>query len=245
MSCRRATLCSASLTATFALLFGVTLALRAPAAVVHVDPLPALSAAEIAPKPSVALYRVKAGDSLYGIARRYYGTGRLWAEIARANAGLDSQRLAIGAEIRIPYLPAETISTAANRGQRESGSAEAPATPPVAPMAEGTGHLLDRLSLTREVLSYQGGWAASLGAAACRYVATLSRDHAGQVVADLYVQRGDTLVPAARDVARPDETGADLRLLTSDNAPRLLVLWRGGDPTRAPRESLLPLTPAD
>jgi len=53
---------------------------------------------------------VKSGDTLYGIAEKYYGRGDLWVGIARANAQLGNpSRLKIGQKLTIP--PRKQVDT--------------------------------------------------------------------------------------------------------------------------------------
>jgi nucleoid-associated protein YgaU len=48
------------------------------------------------------LYRVQPGDTLWGLADRFYGNGRRWPEIAHANAIKDGEGLVSGSTIKIP-----------------------------------------------------------------------------------------------------------------------------------------------
>lgn len=50
-------------------------------------------------------YRVERGDSLAGIAKRFYGDAELWREIAHANPGVvtDDNGIRAGDELVIPY----------------------------------------------------------------------------------------------------------------------------------------------
>ena len=47
-------------------------------------------------------YKVKKGDTLFGIARSKYGDGKKWMQIASANPGLSPQSLKIGQTIVLP-----------------------------------------------------------------------------------------------------------------------------------------------
>jgi nucleoid-associated protein YgaU len=47
-------------------------------------------------------YKVKQGDTLETIARAQYGNGALWSEIAKANPGVEPNRLRIGQELVLP-----------------------------------------------------------------------------------------------------------------------------------------------
>ncbi len=54
------------------------------------------------PKASYqCIHTVKAGDSLWGLAKRYLGKGSLYAEIAKLN-GLKSTTILVGQELKIP-----------------------------------------------------------------------------------------------------------------------------------------------
>jgi hypothetical protein len=50
------------------------------------------------------IYRVQPGDTLWGLADRFYGNGRRWTEIARANNLREGEALTSGAEIKIPLV---------------------------------------------------------------------------------------------------------------------------------------------
>ncbi len=67
----------------------------APAA----SPAPARSAPAPKPAPAARTHRVKSGDTLDGIARRYDTSVR---ELQRLNPGLDPRRLQIGQRVRVP-----------------------------------------------------------------------------------------------------------------------------------------------
>ncbi len=47
-------------------------------------------------------YKVKKGDTLFGIARTHYGDGKQWTKIAAANPGLSPQSLKVGQTINVP-----------------------------------------------------------------------------------------------------------------------------------------------
>jgi|SRR6185369_2525036 len=47
-------------------------------------------------------YAVKAGDTLWAISIKFYGTGTKWTQIANANGVKDPRRLQIGKVLRIP-----------------------------------------------------------------------------------------------------------------------------------------------
>jgi nucleoid-associated protein YgaU len=52
-------------------------------------------------------YSVKAGDTISGIAHRFYGDWRLWRLIADRNALVDVRELTVGATLLIPRKPLE------------------------------------------------------------------------------------------------------------------------------------------
>ena len=47
-------------------------------------------------------YTIKAGDSLWNIAKDNYGDGAMWVKIKMANAGINSENLAVGQTINLP-----------------------------------------------------------------------------------------------------------------------------------------------
>ncbi|MBZ0136678.1 MAG: LysM peptidoglycan-binding domain-containing protein [Planctomycetes bacterium] len=69
------------------------------------------------------LYRVQNGDTLWGLAERFYGNGRRWNEIARANDLTGADGLIAGAIIKIPLGAQDELA--------ESSPAEEPALPSV------------------------------------------------------------------------------------------------------------------
>ncbi len=54
------------------------------------------------PIPAVRSYTVVKGDSLWKIAKDYYGKGHAWKIIANANPGLKTHGLKVGSSIVIP-----------------------------------------------------------------------------------------------------------------------------------------------
>lgn len=50
-------------------------------------------------------YTVRGGDSLWGLARRFYGQGSAWGHIARHNPGHGREPLAVGSRLVIPPHP--------------------------------------------------------------------------------------------------------------------------------------------
>lgn len=55
------------------------------------------------------LYRVQSGDTLWSLAQRFYGQGRRWEEIARANNLTGADGLVAGAIIKIPLSPEDEV----------------------------------------------------------------------------------------------------------------------------------------
>ncbi len=78
--------------------------------------------------PPPCTYTIRSGDTLGSIAARHLGASKRWPEIARANPGLNPDRLRVGAVINLP------CANVAGQG----GSA--PKAKPGAPLA-GTGFL--------------------------------------------------------------------------------------------------------
>jgi nucleoid-associated protein YgaU len=79
-----------------------------PGTYASVGPSAKKTAATRAPAaaPAVATaggqYKVKPGDTLFGIARNSYGSGNQWNRIASANPGLSPSTLKVGQTITIP-----------------------------------------------------------------------------------------------------------------------------------------------
>lgn len=55
--------------------------------------------------PSKRTCVVRKGDTLSGIARRFYGHAEAWSLIAKANPGVDPDRLPVGATLKLPPVP--------------------------------------------------------------------------------------------------------------------------------------------
>jgi 5'-nucleotidase len=47
-------------------------------------------------------YTVQEGDTLYSLAKRFYGNGQMWQRIADANPDISPKRLPVGEEIVVP-----------------------------------------------------------------------------------------------------------------------------------------------
>lgn len=80
-----------------------TIALPPPAPMAYEEPAPAPAAMPAPAQPvSGNLYRVKAGDTLWSIARRHYGSGDAWRQIAQVNNISDPKQLKAGMDIILP-----------------------------------------------------------------------------------------------------------------------------------------------
>ena len=58
-------------------------------------------------EPRVDSYVVEKGDTLYGIAKRSFGNGNRWPDIAAANPGVTPRNLKAGQTLTIPDVPAK------------------------------------------------------------------------------------------------------------------------------------------
>ena len=54
------------------------------------------------------VYVFKEGDTITGIAHKFYGNFSLWRLIADRNSIYDPRQVAVGTELLVPELPAET-----------------------------------------------------------------------------------------------------------------------------------------
>ena len=99
-----------------------------------VSPLPAVAAGEgddggrRVTTAAACTYTIQSGDTLGSIAARHLGTSKRWPDLARANPGIDPNRLRVGTVINLPCT--------GGVGQGESP----PKAKPGAPLA-GTGFL--------------------------------------------------------------------------------------------------------
>jgi len=91
-------------------------AFEAPAAELEpLEPVESFPEASVEPEPvfepapvaAAETYIVRRGDTLYGIARRLYGDGKLWTLIRDANRDriADINAIPVGTELRIPPKP--------------------------------------------------------------------------------------------------------------------------------------------
>ncbi|MGI9039081.1 MAG: LysM peptidoglycan-binding domain-containing protein [Gemmatimonadota bacterium] len=62
-------------------------------------------APDLAPAPSAQTHTVRAGETLGGIARQYYGTPGAWRRIYEANSDVidNPDAVPVGAELTIPH----------------------------------------------------------------------------------------------------------------------------------------------
>lgn len=63
------------------------------------------SAATETARKEARIHRVRKGESLSAISRRYYGTSGRWRLIVEANPGVDARKLEVGRRLVIPSLP--------------------------------------------------------------------------------------------------------------------------------------------
>jgi nucleoid-associated protein YgaU len=75
--------------------------------------------------PSTRTHTVRPGDTLYHLAKRYYGDGSRWKDIFEANRGTlkDPDMLPAGALITIPRLPGEKGAGPPGNGQEDTHEA--------------------------------------------------------------------------------------------------------------------------
>lgn len=66
-------------------------------------------------------YTVKSGDNFWTIAQAVYGDGRHYTRIEQANPGVNSNRLRVGQELRLPAL-SESATAAPTTVSRSAGS---------------------------------------------------------------------------------------------------------------------------
>lgn len=87
--------------------------------------------------PVLVRHRVRSGDTLMAISRRFYGSGAWSEKLARLNGVTDARRLWVGREIRVPVLtPAQAAEPADSGGPSVSTApptVAAPAAPPEDP----------------------------------------------------------------------------------------------------------------
>lgn len=57
---------------------------------------------------ALTVHLFAAGETISGLAHRYYGDWRLWRVIADRNKIIDPRRIANGTQLLIPELPLET-----------------------------------------------------------------------------------------------------------------------------------------
>ncbi|MEE8458659.1 MAG: LysM peptidoglycan-binding domain-containing protein [Phycisphaerales bacterium] len=82
--------------------------------------------------PRTVEYIVQPGDSMWTIARRWYGDGIRWREIANGNPEINPERLNVGQRLQLPARD-DTRTVGLNR------SVSIPATRAMTPVPAGTG----------------------------------------------------------------------------------------------------------
>ena len=72
--------------------------------VVQETPAPAPAATMTEPQEAATTYTVQRGDTLYSLAKRFYGDGKLWTKIADANKDKvrNVNAIPVGAVLTIP-----------------------------------------------------------------------------------------------------------------------------------------------
>jgi 5'-nucleotidase len=69
------------------------------------DPVAVAPAPEPEPiviPPAESTYTIAKGDTLWSIAKREYGNGQRWKDIAEANPGINPNKLRVGQQITLP-----------------------------------------------------------------------------------------------------------------------------------------------
>jgi len=65
-------------------------------------PQPAPEPEPIVVAPADSTYTIAKGDTLWSIAKREYGNGQRWKDIAAANPGINPNKLRVGQQITLP-----------------------------------------------------------------------------------------------------------------------------------------------
>lgn len=75
----------------------------APAPEPAAAPAASNTATQLPPEPAaIDTYVIRKGDTLWSIAKRFYGDGQRWVDIVNANPGIDPKKLIVGDEIILP-----------------------------------------------------------------------------------------------------------------------------------------------
>jgi nucleoid-associated protein YgaU len=77
----------------------------------YLDAATQVAAANLQTADFSKVYQVKQGDTLSGIAARFYEDASKWRPIALANGMLDPRSLSAGQELHVPPLPFVDPST--------------------------------------------------------------------------------------------------------------------------------------
>ncbi len=79
-----------------------TAAPAAPAAPSAQAPAATAPAASAPAAATPASHVIAAGDTLWDLAKQFYGDGELWKKISEANGNPDPRRLMVGKELQVP-----------------------------------------------------------------------------------------------------------------------------------------------
>ncbi len=82
-----------------------------------------------APRGPVLLHKVRNGETLSSIAKKYYGSANWWQHISNANNRLDPYRLREGQIIRVPKTPPLKASRESASDGRTKGGRKHPGLP--------------------------------------------------------------------------------------------------------------------
>ncbi|MCC6150538.1 MAG: LysM peptidoglycan-binding domain-containing protein [Planctomycetes bacterium] len=144
------------------------------------------------------VYRVQPGDTLWGLADRFYGNGRRWTEIAHANNLKEGDALTSGTTIKIP-LVVSTQPIAAPVAKAEPAPIEDIAA---RTMPEESAVRITLLQSDRKVFPAGAYCTASVGEDFCTTISVFAAGQPGaSAVASYAAPRGEVLLGLfARDV---------------------------------------------
>lgn len=135
------------------------------------------------------LYRVQPGDTLWGLADRFYGNGRRWIEIAQANNLKEGDALNSGATIKIPLVVTQAPIAA------PLAKAEAASEPVARTLPEDAPLCVTLLHADREAFPTGAICVARMGDDLCVTIALCSSDAPNASPLSCFVApRGDVLV---------------------------------------------------
>ncbi len=144
------------------------------------------------------VYRVQPGDTLWGLADRFYGNGRRWTEIAHANNLKEGDALTSGTTIKIP-LVVSTQPIAAPVATAEPAPVEDIAA---RTMPEEGALRITLLQSDRKAFPAGAYCTASVGEDLCTTISVFATGQAGtNAIASYAAPRGEALLGLyARDV---------------------------------------------